>query len=139
MIAAGRRGWTSLCPTQGRGLDGPGEIVLAWLLGMEVAGLRLGKLVSLGCIAPDIVTAIAEGRQPVSLTAKTLSTTDLPPTWSEQRKMLGFARLRASSLRLNELPSGVAFVCRPETGAKRRRKDMRKGDRTDFRSVRKPT
>lgn len=43
-------------------------------------------------LAPDIVTAIVEGRQPVDLTAETfrrLST--LPTSWDAQRKLLGFS------------------------------------------------
>jgi len=51
---------------------------------------RLGKLVRLSCLAPDIVTAIVKGRQPKSLTAKSLSNVTLPLAWDEQRKQLGF-------------------------------------------------
>jgi site-specific DNA recombinase len=51
---------------------------------------RLGKLVALSCLAPDIVTAIVEGRQPATLTAKSLSAIDLPIHWQEQRRALGF-------------------------------------------------
>ncbi len=51
---------------------------------------RLAKLVGLSCLAPDIVTAIVEGRQPATLTAKLLSSTDLPLCWREQRVALGF-------------------------------------------------
>ena len=39
---------------------------------------RLGKLAALACLARDIVTAIVEGRQPASLTARTLQEIDLP-------------------------------------------------------------
>jgi len=52
---------------------------------------RLGKLAALACLAPDIVTAIVEGRQPVSLTARTLQDIDLPLGWPDQRALLGFA------------------------------------------------
>lgn len=52
---------------------------------------RLGKLAALSCIAPDIVTAIVEGRQPASLTARTLQDIDLPLGWTVQRRLLGFA------------------------------------------------
>lgn len=52
---------------------------------------RLGKLVGLSCLAPDIVTAIVEGRQPDALNAKTLIEIDLPVEWKEQRRLLGFA------------------------------------------------
>jgi len=42
-------------------------------------------------LAPDIVRAIMEGRQPVDLTAsRLLSQSDLPLEWSEQRRQLGF-------------------------------------------------
>jgi site-specific DNA recombinase len=51
---------------------------------------RLGKLAAIGCLAPDIVTAIVEGRQPPTLTARTLQDIDLPFAWSEQRALLGF-------------------------------------------------
>lgn len=51
---------------------------------------RLAKLVGLSCLAPDIVTAIIEGRQPTTLTAKQLSSIALPLCWKEQRASLGF-------------------------------------------------
>lgn len=52
---------------------------------------RLGKLMALSCLAPDIVTAIVEGRQPASLSARTLQDIDLPLAWADQRALLGFA------------------------------------------------
>jgi site-specific DNA recombinase len=40
-------------------------------------------------LAPDITTAIIEGRQPVDLTAtKLLRLADLPQSWDEQRALL---------------------------------------------------
>lgn len=51
---------------------------------------RMGKLAALSCLAPDIVTAIVEGRQPATLTARTLQDIELPLAWSEQRALLGF-------------------------------------------------
>jgi hypothetical protein len=53
--------------------------------------LRLGKLVQLACLDPEIVKAIVEGRQPVTLNAKRLSNTMLPLAWKDQRSMFGFA------------------------------------------------
>ena len=51
----------------------------------------LVRLARLNYLAPDIVTAIVEGRQPASLNARRLSrVSDLPLSWDEQRKMLGF-------------------------------------------------
>ena len=45
----------------------------------------------LGWLAPDIIAAIAEGRQPASLTRRVLSqASNIPLDWSEQRRMLGF-------------------------------------------------
>lgn len=52
---------------------------------------RLGKMVALSCLAPDIVTAIIEGRQPTTLTARALASMDLPLAWSEQRQLLRIA------------------------------------------------
>ena len=52
---------------------------------------RLGKLAALACLAPDIVTAIVEGHQPATLTARALQQIDLPLAWPDQRGLLGFA------------------------------------------------
>jgi hypothetical protein len=43
-------------------------------------------------LAPDITTAIINGRKPPQLTARTLMrlTPRLPAGWPEQRKLLGF-------------------------------------------------
>ena len=50
------------------------------------------RLMRLNFLAPDIVIAILNGRQPVGLTArKLMADTRLPLEWSEQRKALGFA------------------------------------------------
>jgi site-specific DNA recombinase len=51
----------------------------------------LADQMRLSYLAPDIVTAILEGRHPSTLNRKTLAATDLPLDWSEQRRMLGFA------------------------------------------------
>jgi len=51
---------------------------------------RLAKLVGLSCIAPDVVTAILESRQPEALTARKLSGIALPAEWAQQRRVLGF-------------------------------------------------
>src|SRR5690606_22282394 len=52
---------------------------------------RLTKLVALSCLAPDIVTAIVEGKQPEHLTASRLMDIALPISWPEQRAALGFS------------------------------------------------
>ncbi len=51
---------------------------------------RLGKLVQLACLAPEIVKAIVEGRQPETLDAKRLARITLPLEWARQRDVLGF-------------------------------------------------
>ena len=51
---------------------------------------RLGKLATLACLAPDIVTAIVEGRQPRTLTTRSLQDIELPFAWPDQRALLGF-------------------------------------------------
>ena len=62
----------------------------------EREGLRSGsvsRIIPLAWLAPDISTAILEGRQPPHLTAKTLrALPELPLDWAEQRRVLGFAQ-----------------------------------------------
>ena len=50
---------------------------------------RLGNLIRISCLAPDIVQSIVEGRQPSSLSAKTLTRNPPPIDWITQRKLLG--------------------------------------------------
>lgn len=71
-------------------LDQPGQSIAAIAASYGRCRTRLGKLVVLSCLAPDIVTAIVEGRQPTTLSAKMLSGIDLPLHWQEQRAALGF-------------------------------------------------
>ena len=56
-----------------------------------VSGSHYTRVLRLGFLAPDILTAIANGRQPVGLTAtKLLEDTRLKLRWSEQGAALGF-------------------------------------------------
>jgi site-specific DNA recombinase len=49
------------------------------------------RLVRLGYLAPDITTAIIDGRQPATLTRQRLArVSKLPFDWAEQRALLGF-------------------------------------------------
>jgi site-specific DNA recombinase len=49
------------------------------------------RLLRLAYLAPDITTAILDGRQPEGLTATTLiEHPNLPLSWSDQRSVLGF-------------------------------------------------
>ena len=53
----------------------------------------VGRMIPFTFLAPDIVEAIIEGRQPVELTAARLKRVrDLPISWDDQRRLLGFAR-----------------------------------------------
>jgi site-specific DNA recombinase len=51
----------------------------------------LRRVLSCAFLAPDIVEAILDGRQPAHLTAKKLSRRRLPLDWAEQRIQFGFA------------------------------------------------
>ncbi|HVR90568.1 MAG TPA: recombinase family protein [Novosphingobium sp.] len=54
---------------------------------------HLERTARLAYLAPDIVRAILDGRQPKSLSARVLARLgSLPLSWSEQRSMLGFER-----------------------------------------------
>jgi site-specific DNA recombinase len=52
--------------------------------------VRMMKVAKLACLAPSIVTAIVEGRQPPKLTPGKLLAADLPLAWAEQKRALGF-------------------------------------------------
>jgi len=55
---------------------------------------EISRLLPLAFLAPDIVEAIMDGRQPPALTAKHLKRFDeLPLDWRQQRKLLGFPAL----------------------------------------------
>ena len=66
---------------------------------------RLASLVRLSYLAPDIVRALLDGRQPIELTPTRLFrlSKDLPHEWSEQRHFLGFAEGRSTSSGRNAL------------------------------------
>jgi site-specific DNA recombinase len=52
----------------------------------------VSRLLRLPSLAPDIITAIINGKNPPQLTAKKLMrlTLQIPIDWTEQRKLLGF-------------------------------------------------
>ena len=63
------------------------------------AGLEeayVGKILRCAYLAPEIVEAVLEGRQPASLTLQQLQK-PLSMNWSEQRQRLNF-RLRAEAM-----------------------------------------
>ena len=51
----------------------------------------MGQVIRLTTLAPDIVMAIIEGKQPKLLTARKLIREHFPYSWEEQRRELGFA------------------------------------------------
>ena len=52
---------------------------------------HLWQLLRLNWLAPDIVTAIVEGRHPPSLTGRRLlRAADVPLSWEDQRRYFGF-------------------------------------------------
>jgi DNA invertase Pin-like site-specific DNA recombinase len=55
-----------------------------------ISGQHVARLLPLAWLAPDIVEAILEGRQPKGLTVKRLRM-KFPMDWAEQRQVLGFA------------------------------------------------
>jgi hypothetical protein len=50
----------------------------------------IGRLLRCAFLAPDIIEAALEGRQPPILTVEKLRS-GLPPSWEQQRRLLGFA------------------------------------------------
>ena len=76
LLAAGRAAWREL--QQHRPAD-------------AARRSHLTRLARLAFLAPDIVTAILEGRQPVEMTSRSLlRMAELPIAWTEQRRVLGF-------------------------------------------------
>lgn len=51
------------------------------------------KLLPLAFLAPDIVEAISQGRQPGDLTLRSLTTTGIPDDWAAQRRRFGFSSI----------------------------------------------
>ena len=63
----------------------------AFAAGQGISQSYATRLVRLAWLAPDIVAAILDGRQPVGLTASGLMRdTRIPLDWQDQRKALGF-------------------------------------------------
>jgi len=50
----------------------------------------MSRLIRLTLLAPDIITAIVEGREPSGLSVETLMKGDYPDDWPGQRQVLGF-------------------------------------------------
>jgi hypothetical protein len=89
----------------------------------QVSTAYLYSLLRLPWLAPDITTAIINGRKPPQLTAQTLMrlTPRLPAGWAEQRKLLGFAENTSSiqcsvNFRAPTLASRVMTLASPDVG-----------------------
>ncbi len=55
----------------------------------DVDRTDVGRLIPLAFLAPDIIEAILDGRQPIDLTVSRLKRIGDPPvSWQEQRKVL---------------------------------------------------
>jgi site-specific DNA recombinase len=69
-----------------------GEVVSGRSIGRSenVTPRYIYKLLPLAHLAPDIITAICEGRQPQDLTLDTLVYSDMPARWEDQRRKFGF-------------------------------------------------
>ena len=102
LVVAGDAGGSAIDPTLARlchqALQIREQLLASQNAGISELATRAGltgshftRVLRLGFLAPDILTAIANGRQPVGLTAtKLLRDTRLPLPWSDQRKVLGF-------------------------------------------------
>jgi len=81
-VAAGRRWFAELA-------DGKARSVTELAQRHEVNRTSISRLMPLAFLAPDIVEAILNGRQPIELTVSRLKQNgDLPVSWQEQRKLL---------------------------------------------------
>jgi hypothetical protein len=72
-------------------LASPGQSLASIAMATNRRRTRLTKLAGLACLAPDIMKAIVEGRQPATLTSRSLLATELPLDWAAQRASLGFS------------------------------------------------
>jgi len=67
-----------------------GETLNSIAAAVGVTPRYVRRLLTLAFLAPDIIEAILEGRQPADLTAERLTRQPLPLAWSAQRTALGF-------------------------------------------------
>jgi site-specific DNA recombinase len=85
----------------------------------------VSRLLRLSSLAPDIITAIVNGRNPPQLTAKKLMrlALEIPVDWTAQRKLLGFTHDKRAPSRpphvrqacLRGFLSGSTILTKPES------------------------
>jgi site-specific DNA recombinase len=74
-------------------LDGEVASIRALARELDLDHRHVTRALPLASLAPDIVAAILEGRQPFDLTVTSLKRlTPLPIRWEDQRRTLGFTR-----------------------------------------------
>ncbi len=72
-------------------MNNPGQTTEEIALAEGVTASFATRVLRLAYLAPDIVTAILDGRQPTGLSARhLLSRSRLSLDWTEQRQALGF-------------------------------------------------
>ena len=87
LIALVAKAWTAR-----KALTAPGVAVDEAAAGMGLKADYFRVLVRISYLAPDVVAAILEGKQPGTLTRQKLARlTDLPLEWDAQRRVLGFS------------------------------------------------
>ena len=56
----------------------------------EIDSGFLGRIIRLTSLSPDIIKSVLAGTQPANFILQSLMRSDIPPIWSEQRKLYGF-------------------------------------------------
>jgi hypothetical protein len=74
-----------------RVLEGKSSDQRSLTLHTDLTERYIGRVFACAFLAPDIVEAILEGRQPRDLSFKKMCS-NIPLSWAEQRKQLGFSR-----------------------------------------------
>ena len=71
-------------------LAGKARSIRALARDASVTNRYVRKLLPLAFLAPDIIEAILDGRQPRDLSLETLAYTSIPRRWEDQRRQFGF-------------------------------------------------
>jgi hypothetical protein len=107
---------------------------------------RVQQMIGLAFLAPEIVQAVLDGKQPTGFTSDWCKTHDMPPDWSDQRALLATLLSPVPTPRTMEMPiadfgqfrprlrghSRSATKRKPDNPRKRRHNLRRTGDRLEF-------